>query len=36
VHDSLLYKRWLYTFERMDAFLKKFIGGGRKITTEDK
>ena len=36
VHDSLLYKRWIYTFERMDAFLKKFIGGGKKVPTEDK
>jgi dipeptidyl aminopeptidase/acylaminoacyl peptidase len=36
VHDSLLYKRWIYTFERMDVFLKKFIGGGKKVPTEDK
>jgi dipeptidyl-peptidase 4 len=34
VHDSLLYSRWIYTFERMDAFLKKFIGGGKKIPTD--
>jgi len=34
VHDSLLYSRWIYTFERMDAFLKKFIGGGVKIPTD--
>ena len=34
VHDSLLYSRWIYTFERMDAFLKKFIGGGAKIPTD--
>ena len=34
VHDSLLYSRWIYTFDRMDAFLKKFLGSaGSKITT---
>jgi dipeptidyl-peptidase-4 len=33
VHDSLLYSRWLYTFERMDAFLRKFLGSGPKIST---
>ena len=33
VHDSLLYSRWIYTFERMDAFLRKFLGDGAKITT---
>ncbi len=33
VHDSLLYSRWIQTFERMDGFLRKFIGGGSKITT---
>jgi dipeptidyl aminopeptidase/acylaminoacyl peptidase len=26
VHDSLLYSRWLYTFDRMAAFIKRFIG----------
>jgi dipeptidyl aminopeptidase/acylaminoacyl peptidase len=34
VHDSLLYRRWIYTFERMDQFLQKFIGNGKKITTD--
>jgi dipeptidyl aminopeptidase/acylaminoacyl peptidase len=34
VHDSLLYSRWIYTFDRMDAFLQRFIGGGPKITTD--
>jgi dipeptidyl aminopeptidase/acylaminoacyl peptidase len=33
VHDSLLYSRWMYTFERMDRFLDRFIGAGTKITT---
>ena len=27
VHDSLLHSRWIYTFERMDEFLKKFVIG---------
>jgi dipeptidyl aminopeptidase/acylaminoacyl peptidase len=26
VHDSLLHRRWVYTFDRMEAFLKKHIG----------
>jgi dipeptidyl-peptidase 4 len=33
VHDSLLYSRWIYTFERMEAFFRRFIGGAR-ITTD--
>ena len=34
VHDSLLYSRWLYTFDRMDGFLRKFLGAaGRRITS---
>lgn len=28
VHETLLHSRWLYTFSRMDAFFKKFFGGG--------
>jgi dipeptidyl-peptidase-4 len=28
VHETLLHSRWLYTFSRMDAFLRKFFGGG--------
>jgi dipeptidyl aminopeptidase/acylaminoacyl peptidase len=27
VHDSLLHSRWIYTFKRMDEFLKKFLTG---------
>jgi len=27
VHDSLLHRRWIYTFERMDAFLRRHLGG---------
>ena len=35
VHDSLLYKRWIYTFERTADFLNRFIGPpARKVTTE--
>ena len=34
VHDSLLYKRWIYTFDRTLAFLQKYIGGGLRSTTE--
>jgi hypothetical protein len=25
VHESLLFKRWMYTFDRMEAFLKRFL-----------
>jgi dipeptidyl aminopeptidase/acylaminoacyl peptidase len=27
VHDSLVHSRWVYTFNRMDEFLKKFLLG---------
>jgi dipeptidyl-peptidase-4 len=27
VHESLLYKRWMYTFDRMEAFLNRFLRG---------
>ena len=33
-HESMLHSRWMYTLGRMDAFLKKFLGPERKITTE--
>jgi dipeptidyl-peptidase 4 len=26
VHETLLHKRWLYTFSRMETFLNKFLG----------
>ena len=26
VHETLLHSRWLYTFERMETFLNKFLG----------
>ena len=25
VHETLLHKRWLYTFDRMETFLNKFL-----------
>ena len=34
VHDSLLYKRWIYTFDRTLAFVQKHIGPGMRSTTE--
>jgi dipeptidyl aminopeptidase/acylaminoacyl peptidase len=33
VHDSLLHKRWIYTFERTLAFIQKHIGPGVRSTT---
>jgi dipeptidyl aminopeptidase/acylaminoacyl peptidase len=33
VHDSLLYSRWMYAFERMDAFFRKYLSGEAKTTT---
>jgi dipeptidyl aminopeptidase/acylaminoacyl peptidase len=30
VHDSLVYSRWIYTFDRMAAFIKRFIGSDAK------
>jgi alpha-beta hydrolase superfamily lysophospholipase len=33
VHDSLLYKRWIYTFERTAEFIGRFIGQGARSTT---
>ena len=26
VHETLLHSRWLYSFDRMEAFLSKFLG----------
>jgi dipeptidyl aminopeptidase/acylaminoacyl peptidase len=35
-HETLLHKRWLYTFGRMDDFLRRFLRGEaeRKISQE--
>jgi dipeptidyl aminopeptidase/acylaminoacyl peptidase len=29
VHDSLLHRRWIYTFERTEAFLEKYLAARR-------
>ena len=29
IHETLLHSRWLYTFDRMEAFLDKFLGEKR-------
>jgi dipeptidyl-peptidase-4 len=31
-HESMLHSRWLYTLDRMERFLKKFLGGAPKTT----
>jgi dipeptidyl-peptidase-4 len=33
-HESMLHSRWMYTLERMDAFLKRFLGGGSTTTSQ--
>lgn len=33
-HESMLHSRWMYTLDRMERFIDKHLGGGRKITTE--
>jgi dipeptidyl aminopeptidase/acylaminoacyl peptidase len=33
-HESMLHSRWIYTLDRMETFLKKFLGDTRRITTE--
>jgi dipeptidyl aminopeptidase/acylaminoacyl peptidase len=32
-HESMLHSRWLYTLDRMDRFLKKFLGGRSRTST---
>jgi dipeptidyl-peptidase-4 len=32
-HESMLHSRWLYTLERMDGFLAKFLKGAARTTT---
>jgi dipeptidyl aminopeptidase/acylaminoacyl peptidase len=34
VHDSLVYKRWVYTFERASEFIGRYIGQRRTTTTQ--
>jgi dipeptidyl aminopeptidase/acylaminoacyl peptidase len=36
VHESLLHSRWLYTFNRMETFLHKFMGDGHNPPTGGK
>ena len=33
VHDSLVYRRWLYTFDRTGEFIGRYIGQRRSTTT---
>ena len=33
-HESMLHSRWMYTLGRMDAFLKKFLGPDKKMTSQ--
>lgn len=36
-HESMLHSRWLYTLERMEAFLRRFLdGGARSITSQER
>jgi dipeptidyl-peptidase 4 len=32
-HESMLHSRWMYTLDRMEKFLAKFLGGSSKTTT---
>ena len=34
MHESLLYKRWLYTFDRTLAFIQRYIGPAQRTTTD--
>ena len=36
VHDTLLYSRWIYSFERLQAFLGKFLKKGQTLTTRER
>jgi hypothetical protein len=29
-HESMLHSRWIYTLDRMEKFIDKHLGGGRK------
>ena len=35
VHDSLLFHRWVYTFEPSADFLRRTLGDGERIATEE-
>ena len=32
-HESMLHSRWIYTLDRMEKFIDKHLGGGRKRIT---
>jgi dipeptidyl aminopeptidase/acylaminoacyl peptidase len=33
-HESMLHGRWIYTLDRMEQFVDKFLGGeAKKVTT---
>lgn len=34
VHESLLFSRWLYTLDRMEAFLRRFVAGAGATTSQ--
>lgn len=34
VHESLIYKRWMYTLDRMEDFLRRHLAGGSRMTTD--
>ena len=33
-HESMLHSRWIYTLDRMERFIDKHLGGGKRMTTE--
>ena len=33
-HESMLHSRWIYTLDRMEKFIDKHLGGGKRMTTE--
>jgi dipeptidyl-peptidase-4 len=33
-HESMLHSRWMYTLERMDAFFRRFLGGGTTTSSQ--
>jgi dipeptidyl aminopeptidase/acylaminoacyl peptidase len=33
-HESMLHSRWMYTLDRMEKFIDKHLGGGRRMTTQ--
>jgi dipeptidyl aminopeptidase/acylaminoacyl peptidase len=34
-HESMLHSRWMYTLDRMEKFIDKHLGGGKKVITEE-